>query len=68
MKKQPELIIEKPAEGAAGLKAIYISILQIANSMSFFKAFNILSRLNQKKGIDCPAVLGLNQTIDLNWL
>lgn len=54
MKKQPELIIEKPAEGAAGLKAIYISILQIANSMSFFKAFNILSRLNQKKGIDCP--------------
>lgn len=54
MKTSSKLTIDPPAKSAAGLKAIYISILQIADRMSFFKAFKVLSKLNQKQGIDCP--------------
>lgn len=54
MKNSSKLTINAPAKAAAGIKAIYISILQIADRMSFFKAFKVLSKLNQKQGIDCP--------------
>lgn len=54
MKNSSKLTINPPAKAAAGIKAIYISVLQIADRMSFFKAFKVLSKLNQKQGIDCP--------------
>ena len=54
MKNELKLTIGNVAKSAAGLKAIFISFQQITKRMSFFKAFKVLSKLNQKNGIDCP--------------
>ena len=54
MEKNKNLIISNPPNGVAGIKAIVVSMQQIAKRMSFFKAFKILQKLNQKNGTDCP--------------
>lgn len=54
MKNNKELQIKKQANHAAGLKAVYISLEQIFSRMSIKNSFKVLSKLNQKKGMDCP--------------
>lgn len=54
MKKENNLVIGKPAKGAAGVKAVYISLKQIFSRMSFINSIKVLANLNQKEGIDCP--------------
>lgn len=62
MKKHPSetsekltgLKITKPAEVAAGLKAVAISLKHVKKEMPISKGVKILNQLNQKGGIDCP--------------
>ncbi|MDO3695496.1 FdhF/YdeP family oxidoreductase [Wenyingzhuangia sp. chi5] len=54
MKKDNNLIINHPSKSAAGIKAVYISLQQILSRMSVKNSFKVLSKLNQKEGIDCP--------------
>lgn len=54
MKKDKNLIINHPSKSAAGIKAVYISLQQILSRMSVKNSFKVLSKLNQKEGIDCP--------------
>ena len=52
---QKELVlIKKPLKSAAGIKAVYISLQQILSRMSVKNSFKVLSKLNQKEGVDCP--------------
>ncbi|WP_408068627.1 FdhF/YdeP family oxidoreductase [Wenyingzhuangia sp. 2_MG-2023] len=54
MKNKKDLVIASQAQSAAGIKAVYISLQQIFSRMSFQNSFKVLSKLNQKKGMDCP--------------
>lgn len=54
MKEDKELIISNQSKSAAGVKAVYISLQQIFSRMSVKNSFKVLSKLNQKEGIDCP--------------
>ncbi|NJB82365.1 FdhF/YdeP family oxidoreductase [Wenyingzhuangia aestuarii] len=49
-----QLKIKEQAKSAAGIKAVYISLQQIFTRMSVKNSLNVLSKLNQKDGIDCP--------------
>ncbi|WP_010134478.1 FdhF/YdeP family oxidoreductase [Ochrovirga pacifica] len=54
MKNNEDLQIKEQANYAAGIKAVYISLQQILSRMSVKNSFNVLQKLNQKKGVDCP--------------
>lgn len=54
MEENRNLTIKNPTKSVAGFKAISISFVHILKRMSIFRAFKILSKLNQKEGIDCP--------------
>ncbi|NIJ44604.1 molybdopterin-dependent oxidoreductase alpha subunit [Wenyingzhuangia heitensis] len=54
MKQQKEVTIKEQAKSAAGVKAVFISLQQIFSRMSVKNSLNVLSKLNQKEGIDCP--------------
>ena len=49
-----KLRIERPPEHAAGMKAVIISLKNIFARMSKKRAFKVLTKLNQKGGVDCP--------------
>lgn len=54
MENQKELIIKEQAEYAAGVKAVAISLDQIFSRMTVKNSMNVLNKLNQKEGVDCP--------------
>lgn len=45
---------KKQAETAAGARAVYHALRMATKVMTLGKSFNILGKLNQKEGIDCP--------------
>ena len=45
---------KKPSVKSAGVTAVNYALRMILKRMGIGKAFNILSQLNQKDGIDCP--------------
>ena len=54
MENTKKLIVKPQSKSAAGVKAVYISLQQIFSRMSVKNSFKVLSKLNQKEGIDCP--------------
>lgn len=46
--------ISESKKMAAGMPAVFSSVKHILEEMSFLKGFNILNKLNQKGGVDCP--------------
>lgn len=54
MENTKKLIVKSQPKSAAGVKAVYISLQQIFSRMSVKNSFKVLSKLNQKEGIDCP--------------
>jgi molybdopterin-dependent oxidoreductase alpha subunit len=52
--KQKELRIETPPKDAVGMKAIKSTFKQMSGRISKRKALSLLSKVNQKDGIDCP--------------
>lgn len=54
MEDSKNLVIEKQARSAAGMKAVIIALKQIFAVMSKRKAFKVLNKLNKKEGVDCP--------------
>ena len=54
MEDSKNLVIEKQARSAAGMKAVIIALKQIFAVMSKRKAFKVLNKLNKKDGVDCP--------------
>jgi len=48
------LKLTKPAEYAAGAEAVKVAMEHIFAEMGPVRAFKALSKLNQKKGFDCP--------------
>ena len=48
------MFIGKPANAAAGNKAVYVAMKSILKRVNPFKAFQVLKGLNQKNGVDCP--------------
>ncbi|ANW96489.1 hypothetical protein AXE80_09440 [Wenyingzhuangia fucanilytica] len=54
MNNKKSLFIGKQANSAAGIKAVFISLQQILSRMSVKNSFKVLSKLNQKDGVDCP--------------
>ncbi|MEQ6118691.1 FdhF/YdeP family oxidoreductase [Reichenbachiella sp. MALMAid0571] len=54
IRKEENLFIGKPADTAAGNKAVYVALKSILKRVNPFKAFQVLKGLNQKNGVDCP--------------
>ncbi len=53
-KNKKEIKIAKPKNTAAGIPAIVSSVKHVLSEMTLQKGTNILLKLNQKEGIDCP--------------
>ncbi|WP_234859544.1 FdhF/YdeP family oxidoreductase [Aquimarina aquimarini] len=46
--------LKEPATYAAGLPAVKVALQHVFKEMGVVKSMNVLSRMNQKEGFDCP--------------
>ncbi|MBI1267028.1 MAG: FdhF/YdeP family oxidoreductase [Cryomorphaceae bacterium] len=48
------LRITRPSEKAAGIKGVTVAMQHLSREMGFWKGMSLMTRINQKGGIDCP--------------
>ena len=53
-KKQTEIRLTEVPKTAVGVKAIASALSHIKNEVGVFKGIQLLSKINQKEGFDCP--------------
>ena len=53
-KKQTEIRLTEVPKTAVGVKAIASALSHIKNEVGVVKGIQLLSKINQKEGFDCP--------------
>ena len=53
-REEEKIIIEEPADKAAGFNGIYYALKHISKKSGLFKGMKTLLNMNQQDGFDCP--------------